>query len=122
MLYRMRFIFAADLCGAWSSFGGIAAQLNNLSLILHLATTESIAAALLYDSLLSDHLEELARSRAERSAAVIDFNEFLSVAQTRFNLEPIAQAAKKEPAVEKVGKVAKKIKKEVDPPVNKPPG
>ena len=123
MLYRMRFIFAADLCGAWSSFGGIAAQLNNLSLILHLATTESIAAALLYDGLLSAHLEEMARPRAERPAAVIGLSELLSVEQTRFKLQAIAQAAKT-PAVEKVEKVEmkQKVKKEVDPPANKPPG
>ena len=75
ILYRMRFIFTAerekgddstplicrDICGAWSSFGGIAAQFNHLSIVLLLATTENIAPALLYDSLLSAHLEELAR-------------------------------------------------------------
>ena len=103
MLYRTRFIFTADIFGAWSIFGGVSAQLNNMSPILHLATTDSIAAALLYDSILSAHMEELDRSRAERSDAVIDFNELLAVEQTRFKLRAIAQAAKEEPDVEKVG-------------------
>ena len=124
MLYRARFIFTADICGARSSFGGLAAQLSNLSPIPHLAATESIAAALLCDSLLSAHLEELARPRSERSAAVIDCNELLSVEQTRFKLQAIAQEAKKEPAVEKVDQVDKqKVGKEVDPhPTNHPDG
>ena len=122
LLYRARFVSAADICSACSRFGGLAAQLNNLSPIPHLATTESNEAALFYGSLLSDRLEELARSRAERSAAVIDFDELLSVGQTRFKLQAITQAAKKEPAVEKVEKVDKKVKKEVDPLANKSPG
>lgn len=62
----MRFIFTADICGAWSIFGGLAAQLDNMSPILHLATAGRIAADLLYDSALSTRLGELARSRAER--------------------------------------------------------
>ena len=100
MLYRLRFIFTADLCGAWSSFGGIVAQFNNLSVILHLATTETISAALIYDSLLSAHLEELARARQERSAAQVDFAELLSNEQSRFKTQAVAQAAKKEPVVQ----------------------
>ena len=49
LLYQMRFIFSADLCGAWSTFGGLSAQLNHLSIVLHLATTEAIGTALTYD-------------------------------------------------------------------------
>ena len=118
----MRFILTSDICGAWSSFGGIAAQLDNLSIILHLATTESITAALLYDGLLSAHLEELARSRVERSAAVIDFSELLSVEQTRFKLQAVAQATKKDPPVEKGGKGDKKKEKGLGPSTGKPQG
>ena len=94
MLYRRRFIFTADLFGAWSIFGGIVAQFNNLSIILHISTTECIAAAPLYDSLLSAHLEELARARKARSASQVDFAEPLAVGQTRFEIQAAAQAAK----------------------------
>ena len=61
-LYRLRFIATADLCADWIPLGGLADHLNNLSIMLHLATTESISVALAYDSILSAHLEELARS------------------------------------------------------------
>ena len=77
-----------------------AAQFNNLSIVLHLATTENIATALLYDSLLPAHLEELASARAERSEDVVDFDELLSVGQPRFNLQAVAQAAKAAPSVD----------------------
>ena len=63
ILYQMRFIFPADLCGDWATIGGLSAQLNHLSIVLHLETTEAIGAALTYDQLLKAHLEELARAR-----------------------------------------------------------
>ena len=118
----MRFIFTADICGAWASFGGIAAQLNSVSIILHLATTESIAAALLYDSILSAHLEELARARVERSADTVDFAALLSAEQPRFKLHAIAQAVKPTPVND--AQKDKKLKKEqdTDAPSNKPAG
>ena len=101
----------------------MAAQLNSVSIIPHLATTESIAAALLYDSILSAHLEELARARVERSADTVDFAQLLSVEQPRFKLQAIAQAVKPTPANE-VQKEKTKLKKEQDAegPSNKPPG
>ena len=94
-----------------------------MSIILHLATTESIAAALLYDSILSAHLEELARARVERSAETVDFAGLLSVEQPRFKLQAIAQAVKPAPANE-VQKDKAKTKKEQENegPSNKPPG
>ena len=94
-----------------------------MSIILHLATTESIAAALLYDSILSAHLEELARARVERSAETVDFAELLSVEQPRFKLQAIAQAVKPAP-VNEVQKDKAKLKKEQENegPSNKPPG
>ena len=64
-------MITADLCDDWLPFGGLAAQLNNLSIILHLATTESIAVALAYDSILPAHLGELAR--ANRTTGPVDF-------------------------------------------------
>ena len=86
-----------DICGAWSTFGGIAAQFNHLSIVLHLATVGNISSALLYDSLLSAHLEELARARAEKSTEAVEFAQLLSVEQTRFKLQAVAQATKPAP-------------------------
>ena len=65
VLYRIRFIPTSDICGARPTFG-LSAQLNHSSVVPHLSTTESIPVALLYGQLLSTHLEELARSRADR--------------------------------------------------------
>ena len=73
VLYRMRFIFAADICGDWPSFGGISAHLNGLSAALNIAATDNFQTDLLYDSLLPNRLEELARSRAERVSGATDF-------------------------------------------------
>ena len=88
------FIPLCDICGAWPTFGGIAAQFNHLSIVLRLATVENIASALLYDSLLSAHLEELARARAEKSSETVDFAQLLSVEQTRFRMQVVSQDAK----------------------------
>ena len=96
-LYRLRFIFTADLCGAWLHFGGIAAQLSNFSILLHLAAVESIAVALAYDNILSAHLEELALSRADRTAGAVDFADLLSPEHHRFKMQAIAQATKSAP-------------------------
>ena len=87
-LYRLRFIIAADLCAAWLPFGGIAAQLNNLSILLHLAAVESIAVALAYDAILSAHLEELVRARADRTAGAVDFMDMLSTENTVSRCRP----------------------------------
>ena len=122
MLYRIRFIFTADLCGAWSSFGGIVAQFNNLSIILHLATTESISAALIYDGLLTAHLEELARARQERPAAQVDFADLLSTEQTRFKIQAVAQASKPAPLGGPPVLKKEKVLKEKQVPKDKPPG
>ena len=102
LLYRLRFILTADLLGAWSDYGGMSAQLNFISIILHIVTTESISAALIYDGLMSAHLEELARSRANRTAGTVDFHELLSNEHARFKAQALAQA---KPAVPKQGGV-----------------
>ena len=74
-MYRLRFIITADLCDAWLPFGGLSAQLNNLSTLLHLATVESISVALAHDTILSAHLEELARARDNETAGAVDFTD-----------------------------------------------
>lgn len=65
ILYRTRLILIDDVCGAWRTFGGLAAHLNHMSVALHLSTAESITTAMIYDQLLSSQLEELARSPDE---------------------------------------------------------
>ena len=103
-LYRRRFIITADLCAAWPPFGGLPAQLNNLPILLHLATVESIAVSLACDTILSTHLGELARARANKTAGAVDFMDLLSTEQHRFKIQAIALAAKsdQQPAVPKV--------------------
>ena len=39
LLYYVRYILVGDLLDAWSSFGGLAAQLSHLSIAPHLAVT-----------------------------------------------------------------------------------
>ena len=65
------------VAGEFSLMTNSAAQLNNLSIVLHLETAENIATAVLYECLLSAHMEELASARAERATAVVDFAELL---------------------------------------------
>ena len=94
ILYRTRFIFTDDILCAWSPFGGLAAQLNHLSIVLQIATTESAAAAFTYGPLLPVHLEDLARSRAEITTTTSDFPSLFSVQRPRFKLQAAAQSAK----------------------------
>ena len=93
-MYRMRFIFAADICGAWLPFGGLSAQLNNFPVLLHLATTENIATPMAYDSLLSAHLAESARARAERTVGAVDFADLLSTERARSQIQAAAQCVR----------------------------
>ena len=88
--------------------------------MLHLATTEAIATALIYDSLLFAHLEELARSRDELNPRIPDFAaEFaslLSKEQPRLKLQAASQTAMvapppKAPLKDKAPKVEKFPKK-----------
>ena len=71
--------------------------MDNLSILLHLATVESISVALAYGTILSAHLEELARARANKTAGAVDFMDLLSTEQHRFEIQPIALAAKTAP-------------------------
>ena len=110
VLYQLRFLFASDLCGAWNSFGGISAQLNHLSVVLHIATTEAVGIALTYDQLLKSHLEELARARVNDTAGANDFHELLSSEHHRFKMQAIQQHAKT-PKIEQL-KTKKEFAKE----------
>ena len=43
LLYQLRFLIAADLACAWTGFGGLAAQLNHLSIVMNISITYSDA-------------------------------------------------------------------------------
>ena len=58
LLYQMRFLLAAEMMGALSSFGGLPASLAHLANVLNLATVDSVAVSMLYDRLAKQHLEE----------------------------------------------------------------
>ena len=62
-LYTLRFIFTGDLSDAWSAFGGLSSQLSHLSIVLHLATTETASYAISYDLELRNMIARLARRR-----------------------------------------------------------
>ena len=93
----MALTFASEV---FSLLVDLSAQFNNLSIVLALATTENIAISVLYDSLLSAHLEELARACVESSTDVADFAELLSAEHPRFKLKAVSQAAKAAPVVD----------------------
>ena len=70
ILYQLRFLITAELMGALSTFGGLADCPNHLSIVLNIATMETVAAALSYGRLVMHHLEEKARSRADDTLGV----------------------------------------------------
>ena len=111
VLYQMRFIFAADLCGDWSSFGGLSAQLNHLSAALHIATTEAVGSAFTYDQPTKSHLGELARARVNDTAGANDISEILPNEHRRFKLHAIQQRYK-HPKAEQSLKTKKEMGKE----------
>ena len=71
--HHMRFVVTADLCHAWDSFGGMAAQLPQITLLLSLAATENFARAMLYRKEIVRFLSESARARI-----TLNFRSYLS--------------------------------------------
>ena len=63
LLYNLRFLLTGDMLDAWHSFGGLSAQLNHLSIVLHLAVVESVSYALSYDQELKAFAQRQARKR-----------------------------------------------------------
>ena len=61
--HHYRFVIAAEMCHAWTPFGGIAAQLNHIAVLLSLATLESAGYAIRYHDLLVSTLADYARAR-----------------------------------------------------------
>ena len=65
LLYMLRFVVVGDLLDAWSSFGGLSAQLSHLSIALHLATVGNVTLSIMYDSEVRAQIQRLARLRDE---------------------------------------------------------
>ena len=100
LLYQLRFLLTAELLGALSTFGGLAASCSHLSIVLNLATPDSADVALTYDRLVKHHLEEKARARAETTLGGGNFAGFLSLfrerclsAAGRHGMRPAAESA-----------------------------
>ena len=61
--HHMRFIMTAEMCSLWTPFGGIAAQLNHIAVLLSLETLESAGFAIRYRELLIRTLADHSRTR-----------------------------------------------------------
>ena len=73
-LYRLRFIFSAEVCSAWTLYGGVIAQINNIDVALNIAISDNVGVALKYYEFLHNQLESYAGSRANN----IDYFALLS--------------------------------------------
>ena len=63
LLYMLRFVFVGDVLDLWSAFGGPAAQLGHLSIVLRVETVGNATLSIIYDSELRAHIQRLARPR-----------------------------------------------------------
>ena len=66
VLYNIRFLAPGEICGAWLSFGCLAAHLHKLDIVLNLSTPGNISASLSYDRLVRTDIQERARARGDR--------------------------------------------------------
>ena len=89
LLHSTRFIFSADLCGAWATFGGLAAQLSGLAVVLSMAVTESAQTAIEYDRKLRNYASEMARERMEG----VNFSELISTENELIKRRVLAENA-----------------------------
>ena len=90
LIYQLRFLIAADLAGAWLGFGGLAAQLNHLAIVMNISIVDSASVALSYDRLVREFLAERARSRREITGDTF-FSDFLSVENPASKLRDTAE-------------------------------
>ena len=63
----------------------------HLAIVLNLATTDSVAVAMVYDRLVKQHLEEKARARAETTLGGGYFASFLATENAAFRLQASAE-------------------------------
>ena len=73
--YNLRFLLAGDLAGAWAPFGGIAAQLSHLGLLLNMSVVENATIAMTYAKYFREQAAHLARQRT----TAVDWPNFLAV-------------------------------------------
>ena len=66
-IYNLRYILAGDLAGAWDPFGGLAAQLNHIGIVLDLAVTEHAGVALSYDLQVKNLAKQMAETDREKN-------------------------------------------------------
>ena len=69
--YNIRFLLTGDLCGAWDTFGGLAAQLTHLGTVMNLAITENATIAQNYDNKIKTYAQELSKFR-QREKEIIE--------------------------------------------------
>ena len=67
LLYRIRFMRAGDLAGAWADFGRLAAQLNRLAVVLGLAISDHAGIAITYDTRAQRTIRKLAKARSTKA-------------------------------------------------------
>ena len=66
MFAHLRFIIAAQLCGAWDKFGGLSSQLNHLGHVLNLSVLYGMHAGMEYHKLITNELISMARRRSRQ--------------------------------------------------------
>ena len=108
--YQMRFLIAADLGGGWSAFGGIAAQLDHLSIVMNISITDSAAIALSYGRLAREFLAGKALSRQDVDSAKFR-GDFLDVGNPALKLRASAEHPRPANAPNGTGKEGGKQKK-----------
>ena len=90
LLYQLRFLVAADLAGAWSGFGGSAAQLSHLAIVMDISIVERASVALSYDRLSREFLAERDRPRREIAGPAF-FSDFFTVGNPALMLKALAE-------------------------------
>ena len=90
MLYALRYIHAGELGDSRYAFGGLAAKLNHISIVLHLAVTENATLSTHHDHELRKHARRLARRRENG----VDFYQLLSEENTEIERQVKAKMEK----------------------------
>ena len=97
-MYHLRFIFAADLCQAFSKFGGVGPQLAHLPKKLHIGIAESVGASMSYHRIAGAKLQEKDRDRATLAAdfaACLDSEHFAFTEQAKKEMALAIEAGHK---------------------------
>ena len=112
VLYRLRFLLAGDLAGAWADYGGTVAQINHLAVVLDLSITDHPGIAVTYDHRMHRKVHRIAKTRSTRTGyfeLLSNLNKEVRTDVIR-DFEARADAQKKEKEKEKAGKEKEKEK------------